>query len=141
MTHQCRVRCFHSRAPKEGLTSDRSSPARGHPGRVDPRSRAKSEVPREGASAEWRSFRLYRDEGCIPSGNDSKVDQMEAITLTPPTRSSALLKGLPDKWRRSSSGPEGHSRRVDSNEGLRSGLPARDIIRCAINPGIRQPPR
>ena len=26
MTHQCRVRCFHSRTPKEGLTSNRSSP-------------------------------------------------------------------------------------------------------------------
>src|ERR1700693_5997722 len=29
VTDQCRVRCFHSRAPKEGLTSDRSSPAVG----------------------------------------------------------------------------------------------------------------
>ena len=28
VTDQCRVRCFHSRAPKEGLTSDRSSPGR-----------------------------------------------------------------------------------------------------------------
>jgi len=48
---------------------------------------------------------------------------MEAITLTPPTRSSALLKGLPGKWRRSSSGAEGHSRRVDSNEGPGRGYP------------------
>ena len=29
VTDQCRVRCFHSRAPKEGLTSDRSSPGWG----------------------------------------------------------------------------------------------------------------
>src|ERR1700693_4734744 len=29
VTDQCRVCCFHSRAPKEGLTSDRSSPGLG----------------------------------------------------------------------------------------------------------------
>src|ERR1700693_6472057 len=29
VTDQCRVCCFHSRAPKEGLTSDRSSPGVG----------------------------------------------------------------------------------------------------------------
>jgi len=50
-----------------------------------------------------RSFRPYRDEGCIPSGNDRKVGQMETITLNNGVEIPALGLGVfqtpPDETR------------------------------------------